>query len=148
MTATAIPTHVTSTPVETLVRQVNDEHLILDPSDSRKWSSKQCNAFLTSLVLGHPLGAITINSRDGERVIDGIQRLMTLHRFFTGDLIMSLDQKLVSELTGGKQAGSIYLSYGDLIASARRAVDDVKVAVYRTTVPQGEESSLRSITNS
>ena len=102
-------------PFETLVDKVSKRKLILDPDFQRKYKwnkdgEERCSKFIESCLMRIPLPACYFaESDDGNHtVIDGVQRITTISRFFNDEFALEglsvfeeLNGKRFSELGGG-----------------------------------------------
>ena len=104
------------------------------------WNKSQSDRFVESLLLGLPVPGIFLVAREDGRllVLDGQQRLRTLHAFYEGIL-------------GGKeyalekvQRGLIGKTYKTLEPETRRKLDNsiIHATVVRQDVPSQDQSSI------
>ena len=79
--------------VSDLVSMMHDEDIILDPDYQRNyiWDNKRASLLIESILLNVPIPVIYLNEDEESRwvVIDGLQRLNTLKRFYDNDLLKS-----------------------------------------------------------
>lgn len=118
-----------------LVKQVTDGELLLDASYQRGsvWTTEQRRDLVRSWLLGLPIPAIILNRRCHDRfahptgdrydfaAVDGKQRILAAHAWFTGELDIPaswLDPELV--VTTRPTTDGPYVTIEDLTASGRR----------------------------
>ena len=91
--------------VETLFGQMNKGNIDVSPEFQRRqvWDTNKQTAFIESLILGIPVPQIVIAQNKQERgkyiVLDGKQRLLSIMRFYDGDLRLGKPE-LLKELKG------------------------------------------------
>ena len=76
-------------PVDALVKRVEENNIIVPPFQRGfVWSQTDASRFVESLLLGFPVPAIFLSKEARNRflVVDGQQRLTTLHSFYTGTI--------------------------------------------------------------
>ena len=74
-------------PVDALVKRLSDNNIIVPPFQRGfVWSQTDASRFIESLLLGFPVPAIFLSkeARNKFLVVDGQQRLTTLHSFYKG----------------------------------------------------------------
>ncbi|OQX98319.1 MAG: hypothetical protein B6I24_05620 [Bacteroidetes bacterium 4572_128] len=79
-------------PFETLVNRVNKKKLILDPDFQRKYKwdkdgNERSSKFIESCLMRIPIPACYFaeNQNSAHLVIDGVQRITTIKRFFNNE---------------------------------------------------------------
>src|SRR5574341_21709 len=87
--------------VSDLVAMINGQDIILDPDYQRNyiWDNKKASLLIESILLNVPIQVIYVaEDKDSKRiVVDGLQRLNTLRRFFSNEFkLMGLE--VLSEL--------------------------------------------------
>ena len=74
--------------VADIVRMINDKDILLDPEYQRNyvWDNKKASMLIESIILNVPIPVIYVSQEDDDSwsVIDGLQRLYSLKRFFDG----------------------------------------------------------------
>jgi len=142
-------------PVDGLVKRLREGDIViptLDPEEPSLteditgfqrgfiWTKTQCNRFVESLLLGLPVPGIFLVKMDDRRflVLDGQQRLRTLHAFYKGLLrgkAFALEE-VQKEYTG--------LTYDALAAGDRRRLDDsiIHATIVRQDEPPDDLSSV------
>ena len=104
------------------------------------WSKTQSDKFIESLLLGLPVPGIFLVVREDGRllVLDGQQRLMTLHAFYEG-VIRSKEYSL--ENVQNEYLGKTYKS---LDPEIRRKLDDsiIHATIVRQDEPSDDQSSV------
>ncbi|MCH5319785.1 MAG: DUF262 domain-containing protein [Paramuribaculum sp.] len=87
--------------VSDIVRMIDDKEIRLDPDYQRHyvWDNKKASMLIESIVLNVPIPVIYVSqeSDDTWSVIDGLQRLYSLKRFFDGKFKLS-GLEILSEL--------------------------------------------------
>ncbi|MDD9954833.1 MAG: DUF262 domain-containing protein [Anaerolineaceae bacterium] len=132
--------------VEGIVRRYNRGDIVI-PEFQRKyvWRMSQASRFVESLLLGLPVPGIFLYREDDTReltVIDGQQRILTLHFFYEGVLengrLFQLSN-LASKFDGQ--------TYKDLEIEDRRKLDDsvIHATIVRQEKPEDDGSSKFSI---
>ncbi|MCR5068286.1 MAG: DUF262 domain-containing protein [Prevotella sp.] len=79
--------------VSDIVRMISDKDLILDPDYQRNyvWDNKKASKLIESIILNVPIPVIYVSEEQDSSwsVIDGLQRLNSLKRFFDGKYKLS-----------------------------------------------------------
>lgn len=74
--------------VSDIIRMISDKDLVLDPDYQRNyvWDNKKASKLIESIILNVPIPVIYVSegSDSSWSVIDGLQRLNSLKRFFEG----------------------------------------------------------------
>ena len=74
--------------VSDVVRMISEKELILDPDYQRNyvWDNKKASKLIESIILNVPIPVIYVSEEQDSSwsVIDGLQRLNSLKRFFDG----------------------------------------------------------------
>ena len=87
--------------VSDIVRMIDDKDIRLDPDYQRNyvWDNKKASLLIESIVLNVPIPVIYVSQEDDDTwaVIDGLQRLYSLKRFFDGKFKLS-GLEILSEL--------------------------------------------------
>lgn len=87
--------------VSDLVSMMHDYDIILDPDYQRNyiWDNKRASLLVESILLNVPIPAIYVNEDEESRwvVVDGLQRLNTLRRFFDNEFKL-VGLEVLSEL--------------------------------------------------
>lgn len=87
--------------VSDVVRMISDKELILDPDYQRNyvWDNKKASKLIESIILNVPIPVIYVSEEEDctWSVIDGLQRLNSLKRFFDGKFKLS-GLEILSEL--------------------------------------------------
>lgn len=72
--------------VSDIIRMIRNEELILDPDYQRNyvWNNKKASLLIESILLNVPIPVIYVSEDEESRwsVVDGLQRLYSLYRFF------------------------------------------------------------------
>ena len=140
-------------PVDALVKRIDSKDIIVPTFDPETrfedikgfqrqfvWTKSQSDRFIESLLLGLPVpGIFLVVQHDGRLlVLDGQQRLRTLHSFYTG-IFRGEEHVLekVQEEFDGK-------TYKMLDAEDRRRLDDsiIHATVVRQDEPSDDQSSV------
>ena len=132
-------------PVETLVNRMKREQFYI-PHFQRKyvWSKTQASRFIESLLLGLPVPGIFLfkEPETGKHlVIDGQQRLKTLHFFFIG-LFYGKEFRLQ-----GLQSDWNGKTYATLSEAEKARLNDavVHATVFQQDLPRGEMNSVYEV---
>ena len=140
-------------PVDALVKRIESKDIIVptfDPEVTSEdiigfqrqfvWTRSQSDRFIESLLLGLPVPGIFLVVQDDGRllVLDGQQRLRTLHSFYTG-IIRGRAHKL--EKVQKEFEGKTYKTLG---TEDRRRLDNsiIHATVVRQDEPSGDQSSV------
>ena len=79
--------------VSDIVRMIDDKDIRLDPDYQRNyvWDNKKASMLIESIILNVPIPVIYVSQEDDDSwsVIDGLQRLYSLKRFFDGKFKLS-----------------------------------------------------------
>lgn len=79
--------------VADIVRMIDDKDIRLDPDYQRNyvWDNKKASMLIESIILNVPIPVIYVSQEDDDSwsVIDGLQRLSSLKRFFDGKFKLS-----------------------------------------------------------
>ncbi len=79
--------------VSDVVRMINEKDLVLDPEYQRNyvWDNKKASKLIESIILNVPIPVIYVSEEQDSSwsVIDGLQRLNSLKRFFDGKYKLS-----------------------------------------------------------
>ncbi|EGQ7796434.1 DUF262 domain-containing protein [Vibrio parahaemolyticus] len=101
--------------VRDLVAMIDEEDIDLDPDYQRNylWENKKASLLIESILLNIPIPVIYVAENDDSQwnVIDGLQRLNSLYRFFKNEFKLSR-LEVLSELNG--------LTYHNLPPKAKR----------------------------
>jgi len=132
-------------PVETLISRM-DKKLFYIPPFQRAfvWSQNQCSRFIESLLLGLPVPGIFLfkEADTGKHlVIDGQQRLKSLHFYSTG-VINGKEFSL-----SGIESRFSGRTYKSLDEADRARLDDavVHATVFKQDLPEGEINSVYEV---
>ncbi len=110
--------------VADLVRMVREEDIILNPEYQRNyvWDNKKASLLIESILLNIPIPVIYASEEDDSswNIVDGLQRLNTLKRFFDNNFKLS-GLKILEELNGEK--------YEDLNSKAKRILNNGNLRV-------------------
>lgn len=86
-----------------LIRMIRDQDLILDPDYQRNyvWDNKKASLLMESILLNVPIPVIYVAEDEESRwsVVDGLQRLYSLHRFFSNEFRLTR-LEVLTELEG------------------------------------------------
>ena len=76
-----------------IVRMIDDKDIILDPDFQRNyiWDNKKASMLIESIILNVPIPVVYVSQEKDDTwvVIDGLQRLWSLKRFFDGKFKLS-----------------------------------------------------------
>jgi hypothetical protein len=130
-------------PVDALVKRIeNDDIVVPDFQRGFIWPRSRIDRFIESLLLGLPVpGIFVANDPDTNQlmVIDGQQRLLSLHAFYRGRL-------RGKEFVLGKGVDAQFLgkSYDSLEDEDRRRLDNaiIHATVIRQDQPSDDQSSI------
>ena len=90
--------------VSDIVRMIEDKEIRLDPDYQRNyvWDNKKASMLIESIILNVPIPVIYVSQEEDDTwsVIDGLQRLYSLKRFFDGKFRLS-GLEILSELNKG-----------------------------------------------
>ena len=104
--------------IKDIIVSIDDGMIYLSPDYQRNyiWDNKKASKLIESILLNIPIPVIYASEEeDGKwNIIDGLQRLYSLHRFYKNDLKLS-GLEVLSELNGKK--------YFDLQDSLRNKID-------------------------
>jgi hypothetical protein len=141
-------------PVDSLVKRLNDGNILVPVFNWKKpksaevvgfqrdyiWPRSKADRFLESLLLGLPVpGIFLVKESTGVLlVLDGHQRLHTIHAFYSG-LIASKEYRL-----SGVQPRFEGKTYAELDADDRRRLDDsiIHATIIRQDLPTEDQSSV------
>ncbi len=95
--------------VSDLVRMIEDKDIILDPDFQRNyvWDNKKASLLIESIILNVPIPVVYVSQSEDDTwtVIDGLQRLWSLKRFFDGkfkltglEILTELNKQDISSL--------------------------------------------------
>ena len=91
--------------VKDLVNDINDEIIILDPDYQRNyvWNNKKASLLVESILLNIPIPVIYASEDENGKwiIVDGLQRLYSLKRFFANDFKL-VGLETLEELNGEK----------------------------------------------
>ena len=110
--------------IATLCKQIDRKQLILQPIFQRKyiWKPPQQRAFIKWVLEGKPIPSVIFSQFSGQRVVlDGQQRLTTIHRYRKGKF----------------SVGNKY--YNDLEEDAKEDFKDFNVAVQEFVLEDGDD---------
>ncbi len=104
--------------VKDLVNDINDDVIILDPDYQRNyvWNNKKASLLIESILLNIPIPVIYAAEDDDNKwiIVDGLQRLYSLKRFFANEFKLT-GLETLEELNG--------LKYSMLDESVQRKLD-------------------------
>ena len=140
-------------PVDALVKRIATKEVIVPTFDPELeyddirgfqrrfvWTKSQSDRFIESLLLGLPVPGIFLVAREDGRllVLDGQQRLRTLHAFYEG-ILGGMEYALEKV-----QSGLIGKMYKTLEPETRRKLDNsiIHATVVRQDVPSDDQSSV------
>jgi hypothetical protein len=127
--------------VDSLVQRIDRKDIYI-PSFQRQfiWTFRQASRFVESLLLGLPVPGIFLSKDKEEKlfVVDGQQRLITLHRFYNGyfEARRFLLQGVIEPFEGR--------SYQSLEEDLRRRLDDsiLHATIIQQREPEKDDSSI------
>lgn len=114
-------TTATNRKIRVLISAINSGALVPQPEFQRRlvWSNRHKRAFLDTVLKGYPFpeiyiaaGKVNPDTAEGtEMLVDGQQRITTLHQYFSGseDLVLDGEIPPYSQLESGKK--SAFLEY-------------------------------------
>lgn len=89
--------------ISDVVRMIEDEDIILDPEYQRNyvWDTKKASLLIESILLNVPIPVVYVAEDEDSRwtVVDGLQRLNTLRRFFSNEFRLR-GLEVLQELNG------------------------------------------------
>lgn len=104
--------------IKDIISSIDDGSIILTPDYQRNylWDNKKSSKLIESILLNIPIPVIYASEEKGGKwnVIDGLQRLNTLNRFYKGEFKLR-GLEILSELNGKK--------YSDLSDSLKSRID-------------------------
>lgn len=120
-----IQTMTLQMPLSLIVTRINHGEIDLNPDFQRRpglWSKVAQSRLIESLLLKIPLPAFYFDSTSDERwvVVDGLQRLTAIHRFFTGKFRLT-GLEFLTDLNNKP--------YDDLSRPFRRRIDETQLTV-------------------
>lgn len=142
----AITSYGADYPVDSLVKRIDDGSLVV-PAFQRNfvWKRSQASRFVESLLLGLPVPGIFLARQESDVsrlvVVDGQQRLWTLHRFYKGVWENSVFRLMA---VGPSYEGK---SVTDLSQSDRRRLDDsiIHATIVKQDKPEDDDGSIYAI---
>jgi hypothetical protein len=131
------------------------DRLDLNPSYQRGsvWGVERKRNLIRSLLMGLPIGAVFLNSRDimqPDRVVDGKQRIEAILDFLGGRLVVPEEWFSVADLVSydGEWVTGEWAMYSDLTLPAQRRFRSSTVATYQTKLrTEAEERELFLLIN-
>lgn len=145
--------HINSWGADLSFRELVDrykENEIIKPELQRHyvWDRAEASRFIDSILLGLPLPSIFLAQVDEEKmlIIDGYQRIMTVHDFITGRF--STDQKVFklsrSKRINSRWAGKAFVELSD---TERRRIRNTTIhtIIFTQVEPKSGNSSLYQI---
>jgi hypothetical protein len=86
-----------------LIRMIREDELLLDPDYQRNyiWNNKKASLLIESILLNVPIPVIYVSEDEDNRwsVVDGLQRLYSLYRFFSNEFRLTR-LEVLTELEG------------------------------------------------
>ena len=141
--------HITSYgadyPVDSLVKRIQDKVIFVPPFQRKLvWDIFEASKFIESLILGLPVPSIFLSrekSTNRMLIVDGQQRLMSLHGFYRG-VFKDQEFKLIGVVNDLEGRG-----YIDLNVSDKNRLDDsiLHAIVVRQDEPDDNDSSIYQI---
>ena len=132
-------------PVDGLIKRLEQDTIFV-PEFQRKfvWTYSQASRFIESLLLGLPVPGIFLFKEPRSRklmVVDGQQRLLSLHYFYRGTL-RRREFRLV-----GVAPEFMSKTYRTLTAESRRDLDDsiIHATIFQQDHPTADRSSIYSV---
>lgn len=121
--------------------------LMLDPMYQRDyvWTAKEQQAFLKALMSGFPIGHVSLveDQSDCYEVVDGKQRLTTLHKFYKSEIPFICDGKnyYYKDLDAGEQRAFKNMGLPAILLQVDNEKDKIQyfADVNFAGVPQSEE---------
>lgn len=135
-------TSATNRKIRVLLSAIRSESLVPRPEFQRRlvWASKHKVAFIETVLLGYPFPEIYIaagdvdpNSGEGvEMLVDGQQRITTLHQYFLGsdELRLGTDLRPYAELSNDEKLS--FLEYEVVVRDlGRRSIEGIRQVFQR-----------------
>lgn len=127
--------------IRQLVTALNTGELIPRPPFQRLlvWSNKDKNAFLDTVLSGYPFPEIYIATGDvdlatgtgAEMLVDGQQRVTTLHQYFTASEELKLDRNILPYLELDQAQKTDFLNYEVAVRNLGIVTDAEIIEVFR-----------------
>lgn len=120
---------------------------LLKPEFQRKyvWDKSEASRFIESILLGLPVPSVFLAKTEDERmlIIDGYQRIMTVHDYITG--VFSGDKKTF-RLSNSKKINEIWRNkaFNELEPAEQRRlkITTIHAIVFRQREPKNDDTSL------
>lgn len=131
--------------VDSLVKRVENKSFFVPPFQrSLVWNAKQASRFIESLLMGLPVPGIFVfreAQTNRHLIVDGQQRLTTLHSFYTG-LFRKEEFRLVDV-----RAPWLNKTYKELDDHDKLRLDDsvIHTTIFRQDEPQDNDNSIYEV---
>lgn len=124
--------NVKGIPAKTLISRLKKEQINLEHRLQRKegqWSTKTQSLLIDTLLRGYLINPVfTVVDNDKQFVIDGVQRLSTLRRFYNDEFRLSRD--LDSVVVNGEEYKIAGKKYSKLDENLKDELDTAQIQVY------------------
>ena len=124
--------NVKGIPAKTLISRLKKEQINLEHRLQRKegqWSTKTQSLLIDTLLRGYLINPVfTVVDNDKQFVIDGVQRLSTLRRFYNYEFRLSRD--LDSVVVNGEEYKIAGKKYSKLDENLKDELDTAQIQVY------------------
>lgn len=127
--------------IRQLVNALNSGELVPRPDFQRLlvWSNKDKNAFLDTVMRGYPFPEIYVATGEvdlatgigAELLVDGQQRITTLHQYFSGSPDLRLDNNIKPYAELGPQGQLDFLNYEVAVRNLGIVTTDEIIEVFR-----------------
>ncbi|MGF6907111.1 DUF262 domain-containing protein [Fusobacterium sp. PH5-44] len=114
--------------LESLVKRLEHEEIDLSPDFQRNrdlWDNTRMSRLIESIILRLPLPIFYFDVSDDSKwiVIDGLQRLSTIHKFIVSKTLKLKNLEFLTNLNGK--------AYKDLDRSIQRIIDETQINTYQ-----------------
>ena len=131
---------VTNRPIRELLTAIRNETLVLQPQFQRNlvWSNKHKSKFIQTVLDGYPfpeiyIAAGEVNPNNGEvkeMLVDGQQRLTTLHQYFYKSLDLKLSKGITPYSDLSHEEKITFLEYEVVVRYLGKIDDEMMIEIF------------------